>query len=317
VDDFATRIRLSNGSEIISLPASQRQVRGYGEGVRLVILDEAGFQPDELWRAASYLALDERANGSRIVMVGTPWASGFSVRRSMRASGATPTMPRSTGLTRSILAWITPTWSGSAGASLPPSTPPRCSGNGRTRSARCSRGPCSSGRPPISTCRPSRSSSRRPGRSSIDWGVFYDCSAAVAAYRVHVRQLNPDADRAVFVAVPHVWPQATPLSNVVEEIVGAPAPWQYVSPETSGVAAMPAQEVLWKLRERFKHPRVRWVQNPVATTSARKTAVYGCILALLERGQLVLAAPSRPAPPARPEVRAAGAMPNAHARSAG
>lgn len=30
VDDFATRIRLANGSQIISLPASQRQVRGYG-----------------------------------------------------------------------------------------------------------------------------------------------------------------------------------------------------------------------------------------------------------------------------------------------
>jgi hypothetical protein len=73
LDAFSTRIRLSNGSEIISLPASQKQVKGYGEGVRLVILDEAGFQPPELWRAAHYLALDERANGSRILMVGTPW----------------------------------------------------------------------------------------------------------------------------------------------------------------------------------------------------------------------------------------------------
>jgi hypothetical protein len=31
VDAHATRIRLTNGSEIVSLPASQRQVRGYGE----------------------------------------------------------------------------------------------------------------------------------------------------------------------------------------------------------------------------------------------------------------------------------------------
>src|SRR4051812_29257079 len=36
VDDFATRVTLSNGSEIISLPASQRQVRGLGKGVRLL-----------------------------------------------------------------------------------------------------------------------------------------------------------------------------------------------------------------------------------------------------------------------------------------
>jgi hypothetical protein len=53
VDDFATRIRLTNRGEIISLPASQRQVRGYGAGVLLVILDEAGFMPGELWQAAS------------------------------------------------------------------------------------------------------------------------------------------------------------------------------------------------------------------------------------------------------------------------
>ena len=49
VDSFSTRVRLANSSEIISLPASQRQVRGYGAGVRLVILDEAQrrFRPKE------------------------------------------------------------------------------------------------------------------------------------------------------------------------------------------------------------------------------------------------------------------------------
>lgn len=72
-DDFATRIRLANGSQIISLPASQRQVRGLGRGVLLVVLDEAGFMPGELWTAAHYIALDERANGARIVICGTPW----------------------------------------------------------------------------------------------------------------------------------------------------------------------------------------------------------------------------------------------------
>src|SRR5437899_153430 len=49
VSDYATRITLTNRSEIISLPASQRQVRGYGKGVLLVVLDEAGFMPGELW----------------------------------------------------------------------------------------------------------------------------------------------------------------------------------------------------------------------------------------------------------------------------
>ena len=73
VDDFATRVRLANGGEIVSLPASQRQVRGYGAGVLLVILDEAGFMPSELWAAAHYVALDERRNGSRLLLLGSPW----------------------------------------------------------------------------------------------------------------------------------------------------------------------------------------------------------------------------------------------------
>jgi hypothetical protein len=75
VEDYATRITLTTGSQIVSLPASQRQVRGYGKDVLLVILDEAGFMPSELWAAARYVALDERENGSRILMVGSPWGA--------------------------------------------------------------------------------------------------------------------------------------------------------------------------------------------------------------------------------------------------
>jgi hypothetical protein len=86
VDDFATRVRLSNGSEIISLPASQKQIRGYGKGVKLVVIDETGFVLEELWRAARYVALDERGNGARIVLVGTPWGGAdHFFRRAFRS----------------------------------------------------------------------------------------------------------------------------------------------------------------------------------------------------------------------------------------
>ena len=60
VDDYKTRIKLDNGSEIISLPASQRQVRGYGRNVRLVVLDESSHMEQSLWTAAQFTALDER-----------------------------------------------------------------------------------------------------------------------------------------------------------------------------------------------------------------------------------------------------------------
>ena len=77
VDDFATRIRLANGSEIISLPRI-----GYGAGILLVILYEAGFIPSELWQAAHCVALDQRRNA---------WTSLASrARRSAPLSAASP-----------------------------------------------------------------------------------------------------------------------------------------------------------------------------------------------------------------------------------
>jgi hypothetical protein len=46
-DGFSTRIGFKNGSEIVSLPASQRAVRGLGKGVKLLVVDQAGFVPNE------------------------------------------------------------------------------------------------------------------------------------------------------------------------------------------------------------------------------------------------------------------------------
>jgi hypothetical protein len=137
VDDFVTRIRLSNGSEIVSLPASQRAVRGLGRGVKLLVVDEAGFVPEELWRAAHYIALDERANGSRILLVGTPWGGPdrSSGGRSRRGATAIPTTPAITGPSRSTRTSTAPTSSASASACRRRSTPPRSSASGATPSA--------------------------------------------------------------------------------------------------------------------------------------------------------------------------------------
>ena len=48
-------------------------MRGYWKGVLLAIIDEAGFVSNEVWTAIHYAVLDERANGSRILLTGTPW----------------------------------------------------------------------------------------------------------------------------------------------------------------------------------------------------------------------------------------------------
>lgn len=69
VDEHSSRIVLSNGSEVRSVPASIKQVRG--KSVDLLILDEAAFIEREIWRAAQFTPIARRE--SRIVMASTPF----------------------------------------------------------------------------------------------------------------------------------------------------------------------------------------------------------------------------------------------------
>lgn len=287
-DDFATRIRLGNGSQIISLPASQRQVRGYGERVLLVILDEASFMPSELWTAASYVALDERSNGSRIVMLGTPFggAEHFFRLAFLAGSDGDPdhaafhwTYEVNPKLDHAYLerqrdrvspaeyaAEVLGEWSDAAGQLFPDAV-------------------IGAQTAPIEA--PSLAEliagDARPA-VGLDWGVSFDRSAAAAVYRLPgLRALNPDAPRRpTFVLLPYVWPQGARLTDVVEDVHRLPAAvW---SPETSGVGAGPSQLLLEKVQAASGRKR-RW--NFVATTAAKKTAGYGALLGLAERGQIV------------------------------
>jgi hypothetical protein len=136
---------------------------------------------------------------------------------------------------------------------------------------------------------PSLSELAGPARGIVgcDWGVSYDRSAAVAIFRLPVAGLNADREpKPVFVALPYVWPQGAPLDRVVDGIVGAAPNFVAVSAEVNGVGAMPSQELA--RRARTSHPRTPFMWNFVPTTAASKTAGYGCVLSLLERGQLVL-----------------------------
>src|SRR5690606_40655229 len=69
-EESKTRIVLTNGSQIVSLPASQRQIRGYTADGAL-ILDEAAFMSEELWRAALYTVAAVRQ--PLVYLVSTPW----------------------------------------------------------------------------------------------------------------------------------------------------------------------------------------------------------------------------------------------------
>jgi hypothetical protein len=285
VDDYKSRIKLTNGSECISTSASGRQVRGYGKGVRLVILDEAGFMPGELWTAAHYTALDERPH-SRILMVGTPWgpADHFFRRAFEAGQEGDPdhaafnwTYEVNPKLDRAYIerqrervspaefaAETMGTWSDATGSLFPRALLDRQT-------------------VPFALPRLDELEPPARGSAGIDWGVSFDQSAVVAIYRLAgMDALNAEREwRPRFVALPYVWKAGTPLHEVVEEVAAQQDAFAYLSPEANGVGAMPLQELKRKLRGRGK-----W--NPVHTTNALKTAAYGAVLAMLEREQLFL-----------------------------
>ncbi|MBD2760121.1 hypothetical protein IEE94_11445 [Yimella sp. cx-573] len=69
LDESKSELVLSNGSRILSVPASQRQIRGWP--VSLLVIDEAGFVDPEIWRAAEPSVIAQP--GSRVILTSSPW----------------------------------------------------------------------------------------------------------------------------------------------------------------------------------------------------------------------------------------------------
>lgn len=83
VDETKSRVVLSNGSQILSVPASQRQIRGWS--VDLLILDEAAFIDSDLWRSAEPVIIARP--GSRVILCSSPWGDITHFFRSLWQRG--------------------------------------------------------------------------------------------------------------------------------------------------------------------------------------------------------------------------------------
>ncbi|MFC5996264.1 terminase large subunit domain-containing protein [Pseudonocardia hispaniensis] len=83
VDESKATLTWSNGSRILSVPASQRQIRGWP--VDLLIVDEAGFIGDELWRAAEPSIIARP--GSRVILASSPWGGPEAFFRALWQRG--------------------------------------------------------------------------------------------------------------------------------------------------------------------------------------------------------------------------------------
>ena len=66
---LATELRLENGSKIVSLPSSEKTIRGYS-GVDLLVCDEASRIPDDLFFAVTPMLA---VSGGRLIILSTPF----------------------------------------------------------------------------------------------------------------------------------------------------------------------------------------------------------------------------------------------------
>ena len=82
-DETKGTVTLSNGSQILSVPASQKQIRGWA--IDLLIMDEAGFIDPAIWRAAEPVIIARP--GSKVIMCSSPWGSGEHFFRQMWQRG--------------------------------------------------------------------------------------------------------------------------------------------------------------------------------------------------------------------------------------
>lgn len=105
VDETQSRVILSNGSEIRSLPASDKQVRGWSAD--LAICDEAAFVPDDLIEGAFIPTVMARPHG-RLVFACTPWATGGAFHRIVMAGLGGSKVTRTFTWSMDQAAWITP-----------------------------------------------------------------------------------------------------------------------------------------------------------------------------------------------------------------
>jgi hypothetical protein len=303
LDEQSMRLTFSNGSAIIGVLATSGQVRGYGRHVFGATVDEAGFQPERLWRDLRYVMLDHRDDGAQVWMIGTPWGSGDHFFRASWLLGESgdpdyvsfrwptslnPRVPadwigreRDRIAPSEAAAELDGEWSDAAGSLFSRSLLER-----QTADYECG----------------DLGSLQLGPRLAVgcDWGVSFDRSAVVALGRLPIVDLNVGLRGPVFgVAAVQVWPAGAMLSDVWTEIAAADVSLACVSSEVNGVGAGPTQELRRMLGERTHSElagalqqgalptAVHWFLS-VTTTARSKTDAYGRLLWLLEQGRLIL-----------------------------
>lgn len=291
-DDSKSSLTLSNGSRILSVPASERQIRGWP--VDLLILDEAGFIGQDIWRAAEPAIIARP--GSRVVLLSSPWgASDHFFRRLWNRGKDTPDAfveswhwPSTVSplVDKGLLEQIRENendeyfrreylaeWTDEAGAYLTEAEIESCVADYQLTSPE---------EIEFWLDRPFKAA------AGIDWGMARDANAAVLVSVLEDHGLNRErlGDDLLFF-IP--WLEARSgwaYSDFIERVVniGKRYHLRAIISETNGVGAYPTTELERRTREADLDS---WVY-PVVTDVRRKQSGFGKLKGLLQQRRIVL-----------------------------
>lgn len=283
VDENKGELLLSNGSRILSVPASQRQIRGWP--VDLLVLDEAGFIDPEIWRAAEPSVIARP--GSRVLLTSSPWGAADHFFRQLWKRGMTAPDEQ-------VASWHWP-------SSVSPLVDPVLLEQIREREpadyfareylaewtdasgsyfteAELSAAAVSDGLVP-----PEEAEGLGRVVGGVDWGFARDANALV----VLAAQEEPDDRGRTRFWVPWVREAfATPYDEWIEEVALAAQGYRFsrLVCEANGVGAMPSQV----LAKRFAELGAPGVVETVYTTAQLKQDAFGWARVLLQQGRLML-----------------------------
>lgn len=299
VDDTASTITLSNGSTIRCVPQSEKQVRG--KTIDLLIIDEAAYVDEEIWRAARYTILARP--GSRVFMVSTPRGrrdrffakhyhlakpgmgpvegpGGVSVESFHWPSTVSPLVDealvefwRATDDPRVFTREVEAEWGDEAGQYFTAAELDDCVA-------------------PFEMIHPERARGQL-AVSGVDWGGRVDSNALAVLGVLADGNLNPrEVDEPTFVVA---W--AGERLGSMNEWARDVARWsdpvadgfemRAVASEMNGVGTGPTELLQESMRLRGVSA---WRAKPVWTTTARKQNAFGVLKLLLDQHRVVLPA---------------------------
>jgi hypothetical protein len=279
VDETQHRVVLSNGSEIRSVPASDRQVRGWS--VDLLIVDEAAFVSEDLLVSAALPTTAARPD-AQIVLASSPWGDAGPFY-SLAMQGMAGTNPHiSTFRWKLNDAW----WISGAVVEAARATMSPLRFRAEYEGEFVTSGDSYFDRDDLLACvadyplrRDGLDGDRKmPGALGLDWGRQQDAHAIALVGLLDDYGINGQST----LIVPWIETSRRPYGNQVAEVEALTKLWQLVvRTETNGVGAYPSEELNRRLGGRVR-------VSPSATTQKSKEDAYGRLRVLLAQRAIVL-----------------------------